>query len=535
MPSIHSVNAIVTLARDAALWEARRATAALKRNAALPPLFGVPVGIKDVTPTRGLRTTYGSKLFENHVPDEDALVVERLRAAGAIVIGKTNTPEFAFGPNTVNAVFGATRNPWNLDRTAGGSSGGSAAALATGMCPLAEGTDLGGSLRGPASFCGVVGFRTTPGLIPRHPSVLAWDSYSVEGPMARTVADTALMLSVMAGPDDRAPALLRRGRRRVHAGREGRPRVRGWRIAWTPDLDGLVLVSQEVRAIVERAVGVFRSLGARVEAACPDVSDVPEIVRLTRGFLMVARHADKLPEHRAVLQPGLVENTEQGLALSPARHRRRRAPTHAPVAARARVPRAHATSGSRPRWRCPPFPIEHPHVTEIDGRPVGKAMQRSFLTYMVSVLGLPAISIPCGFTRDGLPVGLQIVGKRRGEAAVLRAAAAFEAARPWADAIPPVIQRRQTEHVALRSTTFERGLRPRNPALSMVWGSNCLACQAAGAGCQPTRRCIIAVRMTKSLRIHAVRATLRGLPAALSRSKNARMTGLHRTADSVAM
>ena len=433
------VNAIVTLARDAALWEARRATAALKRNAALPPLFGVPVGIKDVTPTRGLRTTYGSKLFESHVPDEDALVVERLRAAGAIVIGKTNTPEFAFGPNTVNTVFGATRNPWNLDRTAGGSSGGSAAALATGMCPLAEGTDLGGSLRGPASFCGVVGFRTTPGLVPRHPSVLAWDSYSVEGPMARTVADTALMLSVMAGPDDRAPLSYD-----VDAGEFTRAvkgaSVRGWRIAWTPDLDGLVLVSQEVREIVERAVGVFRSLGARIETACPDVSDVPEIVRLTRGFLMVARHADKLPEHRAVLQPGLVENTEQGLALSP------RDIAEGELLRSRQWQRVREFLSTRDVWltptmAVPAFPIEHPHVTEIDGRPVGKAMQRSFLTYMVSVLGLPAISIPCGFTRDGLPVGLQIIGKRRGEAAVLRAAAAFEAARPWAGAIPPVIQR----------------------------------------------------------------------------------------------
>src|SRR6058998_1521429 len=197
-----AVNAIVTLARESALREARRATATLRRGAALSPLFGVPVGIKDVTATKGIRTTYGSKLFDAHVPDEDALVVERLRAAGAIVIGKTNTPEFAFGPNTVNAVFGATRNPWNLALTAGGSSGGSAAALATGMCPIAQGTDLGGSLRGPAALCGVVGFRTTPGLIPRYPEVLAWDSYSVEGPMARTIGDTALMLSVMAGPAD---------------------------------------------------------------------------------------------------------------------------------------------------------------------------------------------------------------------------------------------------------------------------------------------------------------------------------------------
>src|SRR5213593_3156461 len=299
------VNAIVTLVREEALRHARRATAAFRRGAALPPLFGVPVGIKDVTPTKGIRTTFGSKLFESDMPDEDALVVQRLRAAGAIVLGKTNTPEFAFGPNTVNTVFGATRNPWNLALTAGGSSGGSAAALATGMCPLAEGTDLGGSLRGPASYCGVVGFRTTPGLIPRVPSVLAWDTYSVEGPMARTIADTALMLSVMAGVDDRSPlsydvdpAQFTKAVKTLS--------VKGWRIAWTPDLGGIMTIDDEVRGVFESAISAFRSGGARVEEASPDLGDVPEIVRLTRGLLMVARHADKLAEHRAVLQEGLV-------------------------------------------------------------------------------------------------------------------------------------------------------------------------------------------------------------------------------------
>src|SRR5438309_7770971 len=278
------VNAIVTLVREAALRDARRATATLRRGARLPPLFGVPVGIKDVTVTKGIRTTHGSKLFESHVPDEDALVVERLRAAGAIVIGKTNTPEFAFGPNTVNAVFGATRNPWNLALTSGGSSGGSAAALATGMCPLAEGTDLGGSLRGPASYCGVVGFRTTPGLIPRYPSVLAWDTYSVEGPMARTVADTALMLAAMAGPDDRSPISYPVDPREFVTAVKA-PSVKGWRIAWTPDLGGVTMIDDEVRAVFERAVHVFRAAGAHLDAACPDMSDVPEIVRLTRGLL----------------------------------------------------------------------------------------------------------------------------------------------------------------------------------------------------------------------------------------------------------
>jgi amidase len=433
-----AVNAVVTLAREAALREARRATAALRRGAALPPLHGLPVGIKDVTPTRGLRTTYGSKLFEDHVPDEDALVVARLRAAGAIVLGKTNTPEFAFGPNTVNAVFGATRNPWDLSRTAGGSSGGSAAALATGMGPLAHGNDLGGSLRGPASYCGVVGFRTTPGLVPRHPSVLAWDTYSVEGPMARTVADTALLLAAMAGPDDRAPLSydvdVRAFIRAVKT-----PSVKGWRVAWTPDLGGLVPVDQEVRAVFEDAVTAFRAVGARVEAACPDMRDVPEIVRLTRGFLMVARHADKLPQWRAVLQEGLVENTEHGLTLG-ARDVARGELLRTALWARVQAFLADRDLLLTPTSATPPFPVEQPHVLEIDGRPLGKTMQRSYLTYAVSVLGLPAVSIPCGFTRAGLPVGLQIIGRRRGEAAVLRAAAAFEAARPWVSHVPPVVR-----------------------------------------------------------------------------------------------
>jgi amidase len=432
-----TVNAIVTLARESALAEARRATAALRRSARLGPLHGVPVAIKDVTPTRGLKTTFGSTLFAEHVPTEDAVVVERLVEAGAIVIGKTNTPEFAFGPNTVNAVFGATRNPWNTDLTSGGSSGGSAVALATGMVPLAEGTDLGGSLRGPASFCGVIGFRTTPGLIPRYPDVLGWDSYSVEGPMARTVADTALMLSVMAGPDDRAPSSYEVDARAFGAAVR-RPSVRNWRLAWTPDLGGLVAVDPEVAAVCAQAVATLKTLGARVEQASADMSDVPEIVRLTRGFLMVARHGERIAEHRAVLQAGLVENTELGLSLSSSDvargERMRTALWH----------RVRTFMETRDLWitptaAVPPFPIEQPHPTAVDGRPVGRSMQRSYLTYAFSLLGLPAISIPCGFTRAGLPVGLQIVGRRRQEPAVLTAAAALEAAQPWNTRHPPLL------------------------------------------------------------------------------------------------
>jgi amidase len=433
------VNAVVTLDREAAIRQARRATAALtRRSAAIGPLHGIPVGIKDVTPTMGMRTTFGSKLFEDYVPAEDAAVVERLKAAGAIVLGKTNTPEFAFGPNTVNAVFGATRNPWNLALSAGGSSGGSAAALATGMCPIAQGTDLGGSLRGPAALCGVVGFRTTPGLIPRYPEVLAWDSYSVEGPMARTVGDAALLLSVMAGPvDERSPMNYAADTKPFLAAVK-QPSVKGWRIAWTPDLGGLVTVDPEIAGACEESSRVFRKLGARVERASADMRDVPDIVALTRGFLMVARHADKLDRWRDQLQAGLVENTAQGLALTS------RDVARGELLRTQLWHRVHAFFEAHDLWitptaAVPPFPIELPHAMEIGGRPVGKTLQRSYLTYAFSVLGVPAISVPCGFTRDGLPIGLQIVGRPRHEATVLRAAAAFEAARPWAHRIPPVV------------------------------------------------------------------------------------------------
>ena len=431
-----SVNAFVTLAREAALAEARRATARSRRAPPCPRSSASPSASRTSRRRAGIRTTYGSKLFEDHVPDEDALVVARLRAAGAIVLGKTNTPEFAFGPNTVNAVFGATRNPWNLEpdgrrieRRVGGGAG--------------DGDVLDRRRHRPrriASRAGVVLRRRRlphhAGADPRHPSVLAWDTYSVEGPMARTVADTALVLSVMAGPDDRAPLsyavdareFTRAVRDAVGEGlarSPGRPTSAGW---WRS--------TTRCARCARRAAGAFRSLGARVEAACPDMADVPEIVRLSRALLMVARHADKLSEHRAVLQEGLVENTEQGLALT-ARELAEGELLRSRQWQRVREFMEGRDLLVTPTMAVPPFPIEHPHIIEVNGRPVGKAMARSFLTYAFSVLGLPAISIPCGFTRGGLPVGLQIVGKRRGEAAVLRAAAAFEAARPWADRIPP--------------------------------------------------------------------------------------------------
>ena len=435
-----AVNACVTVARESALAEARRATASLKRGRTLPLLHGVPVSIKDLTPTKGIRTTWGSKVHEHDVPTEDSLVVQRLKAAGAIVFAKTNTPEFGAGGNTFNAVFGATRNPWDPALTCGGSSGGAAVALATGLGPIAQGSDLGGSLRTPAAFCGVVGFRTTPGLVPEYPNHLAWDSLSVTGPMARTVTDTGLMLAAMAGPDDRAPLSYDVDTRAFLRAPKS-PSVKGWRIAWTPDLDGLIPVDAEVARIAHGATRVFRSLGARVESACPSFAEVNDIVLGTRGLSMVARHADKLPQWKDKLQKGLLWNIEQGLALNP------RDIARAETARTTLWHRVRAFMETRdllilPTVAVPPFPVEQRYPTEINGKPLDNYTQWFFLTYGITLTGLPVISVPCGFTASGLPVGLQIVGRRRQEVAVLRAAAAFEAAAPWRDRIPPVVAAR---------------------------------------------------------------------------------------------
>ncbi|HYB70649.1 MAG TPA: amidase family protein, partial [Candidatus Bathyarchaeia archaeon] len=281
------------------------------------------------------------------------------------------------------------------------------------------------------------GFRTTPGLAPVYPADLGWDSLSVTGPMARTVGDVALMLAAIAGPDDRAPLSYEVDVRRFTAAVK-RPSIKGWKVAWTPDLNGLIPFDHEVAAVAERATAVLRSLGARVEHACPDFTEVGEIVLATRGLSMVARHAEKLAQWEPVMQQGLVWNIKQGLSLTPEQIGRgeklRTQLWH----------RVRAFMETRdllvlPTVAVPPFPVEQRYPTEINGKPMDNYTHWFFLTYGITLTGLPAISVPCGFTKSGLPVGLQIVGRRRREDAVLRAAAAFEAAEPWADRIPPVV------------------------------------------------------------------------------------------------
>ncbi|MDP8924275.1 MAG: amidase family protein [Chloroflexota bacterium] len=431
------VNAVVTPAFEQARAAARAAEAATMRGDALGPLHGLPIGLKDMTETAGLRTTYGSTLYEHNVPTVDALLVTRLTQAGGIVIGKTNTPEFAAGSNTRNPVFGQTLNPWNRDLNPGGSSGGSAVALATGMCALAEGSDHGGSLRNPAAYCNVVGFRVSAGRIPAYPSPWVYDPFSVHGPMARTVRDAALMLSVMAGPDDRVPISISEPGEPFARACEGD--VEGWRVAWTPDLDGLFRVAPEVRRLTEEAARRFADLGCIVEDASPDLHDALEIIVPLRAMRTGAVHQREL---------GLLDRVDNAWLKQFARRAEGLSALDVAAAEARRSRLWERVRGFMERYellllpstQMAAFPKEIERPTEIDGRPLGDPIESSLATYGISITGLPALSVPCGFTGDGRPIGLQIVGRWRREADVLRAATAFEDAFPYHRRRPPLVE-----------------------------------------------------------------------------------------------
>jgi amidase len=428
------VNAVVTLAGERALDDADAADAALAAGTAGGPIFGLPIAVKDLVETRGMRTTYGSALFRDHVPDFDTLLVQRLRAGGAIVMGKTNTPEFGAGSQTFNAVFGATRNPWDLGKTCGGSSGGGAVAVACGMLPFADGSDLGGSLRNPASFCNIVGFRPSPGRVPSWPSSAPWCPFSVDGPMARSVDDVALLLSVLAGPDDRCPfALETRGECFDVALERDLARTR---IAFSADLGGLP-VDHRVRKVIARAPGVLEQIGCSVEDACPDFAGADAAFSAWRAWLLEQAYGTLLAEHRSELKDTLVWNVEQGLRLT------------GPELAAAE--RDRAALGSRvaefmqgfdflalPVSQVPPFDVEQQYPTEIDGIPMHTYIDWMRSCSWISVLALPAISVPCGFTEDGLPVGLQLVGRPRDDLGVMQLANAFQQASPAGPTRPPI-------------------------------------------------------------------------------------------------
>jgi len=422
------VNAVVTLLPEQAMKRAAAADDALARGEDVGLLHGLPIAHKDLVPTKGVRTTFGSPIYKDFVPREDALIVDRLRKAGAIMIGKTNTPEFGAGSQTFNEVFGATLNPYDLSRTCGGSSGGAAAALACGMVPIADGSDMGGSLRNPAAFCNVVGFRTSPGRVPIWPREIGWYPISVTGPMARTVEDAALMLAAMAGPDERSPisidspgSIFMRPLRRD---------FRGVRVAWCGNL-GEFPVDPQVTDVLTSQRTSFEDLGCSIDDSHPDFHDADEAFKVWRAWSFELQFADLVKEHPDQFKDTIIWNVEEGAQLT------------GPQVSRAEQKRTSLYHRVRrfmetreflilPVTQVPPFDVQQPFVKEIDGVTMETYIDWMKSCYYITVTGLPAISVPCGFTPDGLPVGIQIVGRHQDDFGVLQLAYAFqEASMAW--------------------------------------------------------------------------------------------------------
>lgn len=430
------VNAIVTLVAERALAGARQADAARARGEPLGPLHGLPIAHKDLVDTAGIRTTRGSPIYRDHVPEQDDLIVTRLRAAGAITIGKTNTPEFGAGSQTFNPVFGATRNPYDLSKTCGGSSGGAAVALACGMHAIADGSDMGGSLRNPAGYCNVVGLRPAPGRVPDWPSQNLWQPLSVLGPMARTAGDVALALSAIAGPDPRAPLSISEP-----GAQFAQPLDRdfwGVRVAWSRDLGGLP-VDPQVTAALDAQRAAFEALGCLVEEATPDFGGADEVFKVFRALSYELGLGELLDQHRDQLKDTVIWNIEAGRALT--------GPQLA-AAERARgalFERMHAFFERYeflicPVSQLPPFDLSQPYIKEINGVALETYIDWMRSCYYISATAHPAISVPGGFTPGGLPVGIQIVGRHRDELGLLQLAHAFEGASGFWQQHPALAQ-----------------------------------------------------------------------------------------------
>ncbi len=426
-----AVNALPTLCFDRARDRAK--ALADRPVAERGVLAGMPVAIKDLLNVAGVRSTQGSPIYADTVPETSDVAVLTLEDAGGVIYAKSNTPEFGAGANTFNEVFGRTLNPWDTSKSCAGSSGGSAVALATGTAWLASGSDLGGSLRNPASFCGIVGFRPTPGRVAHGPGALPFGTMSVEGPMARTVADCALMLDAMSGRSPVDPISLEKPALSFVDAVAARRAPK--RVAFSRDLGGITPVDPEVAAIVERAARRFEDMGCTVEEASPDFTDVQMVFQTLRALAFATSKKDLLTTHRDQLKPEVIWNIEVGLAL-----------TMEQIAA-AELARGRLYHRVRqfydtydlvlcPATIVPPYPIEQRYVAECGGHQFSNYIEWCTVAYGFTCASVPAISVPAGFTASGLPVGLQIAGPPRGEAAVLAAAALFEEAAPWAHTLP---------------------------------------------------------------------------------------------------
>ena len=433
------VNALVTFLPEAALKEAKRLDAKLSRaktTAGVGPLAGLPIAYKDLVSTKGIRTTYGSPVYKDNVPETDSVLVERLTAAGTITLGKTNTPEFGAGSQTFNAVFGATKNPYDLTRTCGGSSGGGAAAVACGMLPFADGSDLAASLRNPGNYCNIVGFRPTPGRVASWPNANAWDTQSTLGPMARSVEDTAFLFAAMAGPDPRAPVTISEPGS-LFSKPLGR-NLKRVRVAFTRDFGG-VPMDPRVLKVIDAQRKVLESLGCIVEDACPDFSGAKEAFETIRAVSFSMKYAPLLKSHRKLLKDTVIWNIEQGLAVTGEQYGRADLlRTQLFHRLRTFLDKYEFLTG--PVNQLPPFPVDLDYPREIAGTKMENYLDWMKTCYYVTITSHPAISVPAGFTNDPvpLPVGLQIVGRYRDDFGVLQLAHAFEQATGVARQRPPV-------------------------------------------------------------------------------------------------
>jgi len=429
------VNAIVTLVAEMAVEAAARADEMQARGEQLGPLHGLPVAHKDLFDTRGILTTYGSPIYKDHFPTEDNIVVERMRRAGAIIVGKTNTPEFGAGSQTFNTVFGATRNPYDLSKTCGGSSGGAAVALACGMVPVASGSDAGGSLRNPAAFCNIVGFRPSSGRVPNPKAGFAWSTLSTMGCMGRSVADLALSLSTIAGPDPNTPLAINEPGD-VFARPLDRS-FKGVRVAWFKDLGG-VPFDPRVRSVVNTHRATFESLGCVVEQAEPDFSPAEVSFRTLRAWTAATSYGKMLQQHPDAFKDTLKDEIQRGMKLT------------GEDIARAEV--AHSLVWRNfqqflgkyeyfilPTTQTPPFDVNAPYPTEIAGVHFDNYIDWMKSCWYISATGNPAASVPAGFTPEGLPVGLQIVGRDKQDFSVLQLAHAFEKAMGFGKRYPTIV------------------------------------------------------------------------------------------------
>ena len=428
------VNAIVTRTPERALAAADEADRRRAQGDELPPLHGLPVAHKDLQDTAGVRTTYGSPAYREHVPERDSLLVQRMREAGAILVGKTNTPEWGAGSHTFNTVFGATRNPWDTTRSAGGSSGGGAVALACRLLPIADGSDLGGSLRNPAAWSGVLGLRPTPGLIARWPVSAPWVPFAVEGPMARSADDLALLLGAMVGGDARDPISQRDAGVDTAAPLEAA--LGGRRVAWSPDVGGLP-IERGVRDALAGAPALLAGIGLDVSADEPDLSGADEVFETWRAFQSATGLGDEYDARAGDMKRTVSAEVERGRALTAAQLTRATR-LQAELAERALAFFDRYDYLACPVTQVEPFPVEQEYAAEIDGVRMGSYIEWMRSNSRISVLCCPAISVPIGFSEAGLPVGLQLVTRPFGERALLEAAHALESLTGLASRLPPL-------------------------------------------------------------------------------------------------